>query len=402
MDVEYKETKILVFEKEKRFDPKRGDYNNSREKDNKKEKRSIKGVSRDELVRLVEVLRDEQTTLINFIADKELKKFQVFRFQLAAMAILGVSTVASLPLLEGFISSKIVSDMLSNSTDVLITTTSLFILLNIVILSAIISVNLMSAAVIRHILSIKSSVTLAVRQLNCNREGIQRAMSGLLCGSYPVEKEYRSDKPNSEWYEAEILYLSHNKFPTSNKSLRAVFFRRQRNTLIKIAYYLVQLISPKSLTQRQKPCTEIECENKKKGLRCFTLSYDNEVVHYGIDDHDDIHIDYDTKTPNDLFERILLLGYRASYVQSADMMAVLATFIATILVSILLPLSNLYMWFRIETFGEVGHSPAVLALFFVVIELILILFFAYHFSGIMYRAMNKIVKILVSESSLTK
>jgi len=388
--------RILVFNyEEKRYDPKGGHLDNSQEEGTKTEKRIRNGISRSELSRLTDILRDEQTILIQFISDKEQKKIQIYRFLLAAIAILGVSAVAALPLLEKFISMEPIEEML-NSSNKFGTTLMIYSVFNIVGLIAVIAVNLINATVMRYILSIKTNITLASRQLNCNREAIQRAISAQLCGSYPLAENYTGKGTNGEWYEAEKLYLSHNKFPTNNINLRAVFFRRQRNFIIKIIYFLFGWLLP----QKQKKCSDPDHSNKAKGQRCFTLEIDSKTVHYTIDKHDDIYLEADTKQPSSFFQRILLLGYRASYIQSSDMMAVCAACTITVFVSLLLPLGNFYLWFIIafKIVDETQVYTVAIPVIYSIIELIIIGIFAMHFAGIMYRSMNKIVDILIKES----
>lgn len=147
---------------------------------NENDRRQSRGVSKSALEQVTDILRDEQRSLISFIADKENKKQQVFRFQLTAIAILATAIVTVLPLFEQFIMRQgldggvneiIFDDYLKEK---IFLTLIVFNVIGLIVISL---VNLTSAAVIKQITSLKSNILLAVRQLNCNREAIQDAIA---------------------------------------------------------------------------------------------------------------------------------------------------------------------------------------------------------------------------------
>ncbi|SEN30276.1 hypothetical protein [Nitrosomonas marina] len=462
-----KDVSIPVFDRKKRLsniEDRRINEKDRRKKDSsiygdrRKEpgdRRKIKGLFLEDLINLVNVLRDEQTTLINFIADKEQKRISILRFQLAAIAILGISTIASLPLLNEILSPDRINIMtksqesdqqLNPQTKAILYTDTInllktsaptveqtetkpistvesvnsessteqkklfdmtgvilmFCMFNIAGSLAVIAVSLINVAVVRYVLSIKSNITLAVRQLNCNREAIQRAITAQLCGAYPTGLEYKN---KNEWSIGNTLYLTHNKFPVDNTSLRHSFFRRYRNKLLIRCYKIFNYF----FSAKLKECNDENCEEKNKKFveKCITLTFsDNEVVHYPVDKYGAIYTSPDKRIPDSFLERILSLGYRSCYVQSADMWAVVASCITTTLVSLLLPLGNFYLWFVTKgieydslnfIFFEIS-VPSFIALSFASLGLIITYFFAKHFSKIIYSYLNKLIDIVTNDS----
>lgn len=413
---------ILVVEKERRISPKadrriigettllstndkRGDVGN---------RRLQRSVSRDEIQYIVEVLREEQKTLIDFISDKEQKKQQVFRFQLATIALLGAAMLSALPIYERFITQKTFATSIAsvgNFADQIFLVMMVFNVLGFIVIAMI---NFTSVAVTRQITSLKSNIILAVRQLNCNREAIQDAITARICGAYPLG-DWRSSKNIKHWEPANTLYTRHNKFPIDNSGLRNSLIKRHRNWVIRF----VSLLFFPLLCFYRRRCKNNECnENSSEGNyanpflggKCFKIRHrigSKEWKLYSFDKYNDVKIKKEDKLPRNWFLRVLLFGYRAAYTRSADMMSVAAMSIITVLIALLIPAGNFYLWYRINIipvsagFEENVKSSMIdildYAYIFSAVDIAIIVIFTIHFVGIIDMAMNKSVSLLLQE-----
>jgi len=364
------------------------------------ERRKIRGITKDDLSNVTDILREEQDTLIKFISDKEQKKLQVLRFQIAAVVILGAATITALPLIESFFSTFVSKEI----TKPLKIVYPILIAYNFMGIIVVFATCLMGFTVVQHIMSIKSNVMLAVRQLNCNREAIQDVIAARLCGTYTIGGWKSND--DIDWEPAKSIYLRHNKFPTNNSGLRKSFFRRYRSKLYYILTFLPGFIFEKSYRhkcEKCKDCTGRECKNKHNDDNCVEILTNGKMKTYTENRYNEVYIDDESDLPRNWFSRLSLFGFRAAYIQSADMMAVVATSTITILAALLLPLGNVYLWYRMTIqHPEIETEFSLLIpLIFVTIDLFIIIFLASHFYKIIVRAMDKIVILLTSESGKT-
>lgn len=377
------------------------------------DRRKLRGVIKEDLNNLLDVLREEQKTLIDFISDKEQKKQQVFRFQLAAIAILAASLVVSIPLFERFIEQQSFATEIGASHSASDRILLVMLVFNVIGLVVIAMINLTSVAVTRQITSLKSNIILAVRQLNCNREAIQDAVTGKMCGAYPL-KDWRHPDKIQQWEPASTIYVKHNKFPIDNSSLRNSLTKRHRSWIVRI----LSLLFFPLLCIYRKRCTNKECKANIDGVKPFWMPFGpkcffirntspGEWRHYEFDKYNDVAMPEESKLPKSMFFRVLLFGYRAAYMRSADMMSVMAMSIITTLVALLIPAGNYYLWYRINLIPVTEGAEESVAIMmseilsyahlFSFIDMAIILMFAFHFIGIIDMAMNKSVSLLLSE-----
>lgn len=400
---------IPVIEKESRswINP---DKSAKDENGKKIDRRIQRGVLRSELEYTVDVLREEQKTLISFISDKEQKKQQIFRFQLAAMALLAAALLSALPIYERFVSQ--LSPVLNeNFSDKIFLVMMVFNVLGFIVIAMI---NLTSVAVTRQITSLKSNIILAVRQLNCNRESIQDAIAARLCGAYPLGN-WRNLKNGTQWEPANTIYIRHNKFPIDNSGLQNSLMKRHRNWMIRF----VSLIFYPILRIYRKRCVDVNCTNHSvngkyfdpfSGAKCFCIRdsfKSKEWKHYSFDKYHDVKITKEDKLPRNLILRVLLFGYRAAYTRSADMMSIVTMIVITTLIALLIPAGNFYLWYRIniipaasgieENVKVAMENILNYTYLFSAIDVVIILMFIFHFIGIIDMAMNKSVSLLLKE-----
>jgi len=382
------------------------------------DRRISRGVSREALENVEGVLREEQKILLEFIADKEMKKQQVFRFQLAAIAILAASLLVALPLFEKFIAKQSISNEIVSVGNLADNVFLLLVVFNVVGLIVIALISLTSVAVTRQITSFKTNIILAVRQLNCNREAIQDVVTARICGLYP-SSNWRDEGEIHKWEPAHTIYTRHNKFPIDNADLRRSFMRRHRSWMVRCAYYLCYPF----IYKYRKKCEETNCDSCSEknnifgnvdNLKCFKIkvSADEGWKKYPFNKYNDVEIGEDDVLPKRLIPRVLLFGYRAAYIRSADMMTVAAMSIVTALVALLLPLGNYYLWYRINIIPvskNIENEVQIImddilkyATIFSVIDLLIIVIFSFHFAGIIDAAMNKTVALLKSEPNRKK
>lgn len=182
-----------------------------------RERRSNKSILREDLVYAIDTQKWKVEQLYQLIENKEKKKFLVTNVSFGVFAVLSGLVAAIAAMIAKYGGDLIVSYVLYCS-------------LVIVIAGA----NLINITVIRYIMSLKSDVLLAVRQLNCVRQSLHSLMYTFIEGVGPPEdfcknKGKPDDDRNSLYYD----YIgSHIKYPLNNEDLRDRYFKLRKGSYV--------------------------------------------------------------------------------------------------------------------------------------------------------------------------
>jgi len=182
-----------------------------------KDRRRNRSILREDLVYAIDTQKWKTEQLYQLIDNKEKKKFFVTNVSFGVFAVLAGLVAA-------------ISAMIAKYGGDLIVSYVLYCSLIIVIAGA----NLINIAAIRYIVSLKSDVLLAVRQLNCIRQSLHSMMYTLIEGVGP-SSDFFKDRGKGNNDDASLYYEyigSHIKYPMNNDGLRDRYFKLKGDTYI--------------------------------------------------------------------------------------------------------------------------------------------------------------------------
>lgn len=198
---------VYVIEKERRFGA-------PDSRTDKQERRRNDSLLEENLRECIHVQQWEYDNLTKLIDSKETKKFGVIKISFGVFAVISGMMAAIATFLAKYGDTP-AREAIEYALSV-----------SMVILMA--GANLMNLTVIRYIVSIKSDVMLAMRQLNCVRQGLHGLLYTLLHRHSPNDK-FEMDKGLPKSGEIGLYYYyvgRHIKYPFNNELLRSQYLKK--------------------------------------------------------------------------------------------------------------------------------------------------------------------------------